>query len=73
LKSDEYRKKVAIAVVEGLASQYGLRKKAAPKPEPKPDSKTIYRVQIGAYADKKNAESLVAELKKKGHTAIIVE
>ena len=33
----------------------------------------IYRVQVGAYSAKTNADLLAAELKKKGYQAIIVE
>lgn len=75
LKSDAYRKKVALAIVVGLAAQYRLKKKiiVVPKPEIKPITKaTLYHVQVGAYTDKKNAENLVAELKKKGYPAVIV-
>lgn len=34
---------------------------------------TIYRVQTGAFKDKKNAEALVKELKEKGYEAIIAK
>lgn len=38
----------------------------------KPSEKTkIYRVQVGAYKDKANAEKLVTELKKKGYEAFV--
>ncbi|MFT8319358.1 MAG: N-acetylmuramoyl-L-alanine amidase [Bacillus sp. (in: firmicutes)] len=78
LKSDAYRKKVARAVVDGLADQYNLKKKNKPKPapkkdEPKKDSKSIHKVQVGAFADEQNAEKLAAELKKKGYPVHIVE
>jgi N-acetylmuramoyl-L-alanine amidase len=76
LKSDSYRKKCAEAIVQGLVEHYKLKKKAAAKPAPaKPatsNKKEVYRVQVGAFNDKKNAERLVAELKKKGYPAIIV-
>lgn len=38
--------------------------------KPKPTGK-LYRVQVGAYTDKKNADRLAAELKAKGYQAII--
>lgn len=73
LKSDAYRQKVALAIVEGLAAQYGLKKKVVdPKPPSNPSDK-VYRVQVGAFADKKNAEAIAAELKKKGYSANIVK
>lgn len=40
-----------------------------PKTVPK---KPIHRVQVGAFADKNNAEKLADELKKKGYQAIVV-
>lgn len=39
----------------------------------KPTTKTIYRVQVGAYSVKKNAEAMKDKLKKAGFDAIIVE
>ena len=32
----------------------------------------IYRVQVGAFKSKANAEKLVSELKSKGYQAIII-
>lgn len=47
----------------------------APKPvtPPTTPSKTIYRVQVGAYSDKANADRMAAELKAKGYPAIVIE
>lgn len=78
LKSDSYRQKVANAIVEGLAAFYKLKKKSAPKPSSKPEkpegqSDKVYRVQVGAFKDKKNAERLAAELKKKGYPVYITD
>jgi len=75
LKSDSYRKKCAEAIVQGLVEHYKLKKKAAAKPAPaKPaaSNQKVYRVQVGAFADRKNAERLAEELKKKGYTVVIV-
>ncbi len=52
------------AIVDGLACYYGMTKIPLPA-EPKPAS--FYRVQVGAFNDKKNAEALRAELVKKGY------
>lgn len=38
-----------------------------------PKGTTIYRVQVGAYSKKANAENMMNQLKKKGFDAIIVE
>lgn len=67
---DEYSKQVAYATMEGIARVAGLKKKAAPAPAPDPD--TVYRVQVGAFRSKQNAERLRDELKKKGYDAFIV-
>lgn len=37
------------------------------------DSETLYRVQIGAYSNRSNAERLVKELKLKGYDSFIVK
>ncbi len=37
------------------------------------EEKKLYRVQVGAFANKDNAKRLVSELKGKGYDAIIVE
>jgi N-acetylmuramoyl-L-alanine amidase len=75
LKSEDYRKKVAGVIVEALAAQYGLKKKPAPKPVQKASapSGTLYKVQVGAFSDKANAERLAAELKNKGYSTYIVK
>ncbi|MDR0872810.1 MAG: N-acetylmuramoyl-L-alanine amidase [Prevotellaceae bacterium] len=39
----------------------------------KAETGVLYKVQVGAFAEKKNAEKLVAELKTKGYTTIIIE
>lgn len=38
-----------------------------------PASSTMYKVQVGAFSNKANAEKLMNELKGKGYSAIIVE
>ena len=39
---------------------------AEPQPEVKPAEKTIYRVQVGAYHVKANAEAMLEKLKAAG-------
>lgn len=80
LKSDQYRTIVANALVDAIVEAYKLEKVAptppppapAPKPAP-PVSKTIYRVQVGAFGDRSNAENLLKDLKAKGFDGVIVE
>lgn len=70
LKTDAYRKKCATAIVNGLVSVYKLKPKAKPV-QPKPTG--IFKVQVGAFGDKANAEKLAAELKKKGYPVLVVQ
>lgn len=64
--TDDYAQKCAKAIVEVLVSIGKLSK----KPEPQPG--TLYRVQVGAFIDKTNAERLMAELRAKGYRPFIV-
>ncbi|WMV75295.1 N-acetylmuramoyl-L-alanine amidase [Geobacillus thermodenitrificans] len=72
LKSEQFLLQVAHGHVQGIAKVFGLKKKASSStPEQKPTG-VLYRVQVGAFANRENAERLVEELKKKGYPAIIV-
>lgn len=62
--SDAFAKAVGNAYVEVIAEKAGLEK-AAPAPEPE-QTETLYRVQVGAYRKKANAEAMLAKLKKAG-------
>jgi N-acetylmuramoyl-L-alanine amidase len=68
MRSAEYQKRAAKAVVESLASQYKLKK----KPAGSPTTNALYRVQVGAFSDINRAKGLVEELNAKGYPAIIV-
>jgi len=59
--TDDYSKLVAYATMEAIAEVAGLKKKTTNS-----DSKVIYRVQIGAYSKKENAEAQLAKAKKAG-------
>lgn len=61
-------KKMASAIVKGLTDQVV---KEQQKVEEKKEE-TTYRVQCGAYNERKNAEELVKKLKKAGFDATIV-
>jgi len=69
LKSEQFLLQVAHGHVQGIVKAFGLQKK--PPAPPKDDGK-LYRVQVGAFGDRKNAERLAEELKKKGYPAVIV-
>lgn len=67
--TDEYADKVATACVEVIVAQGKLTKKVIKE---EPVSEKIYRVQVGAYSKKANAEAMVKKLKNDGYDAIIV-
>lgn len=54
----EKQKKLAAAYAKGIVNYLGVKK-------------PIYRVQVGAFYDKANAEKLAAELRDKGYQTII--
>lgn len=66
--SEQHAKRCATAIVEVIVKRAGLKKKAA-STETKTDK--LYRVQVGAFSNKANAEKLAAELKAKGYSTII--
>lgn len=66
-------KKLGIAYAEATAEAAGLDKKAvAPAPAPV-DSNVVYRVQVGAYGNKANAEDMQKKLAAAGFDGIIVK
>ncbi len=69
MRTSEYQKKSAKAVVEGIVAQYGLVK----KPVENPSASIFYRVQVGAFTDINLANGLVEELKAKGYPAILIK
>ena len=60
--TEKYADQCAEAIVKVLVKRGGLEKK----------SSTIYRVQVGAYSDIKNAEAMQKKLKAAGYDAIII-
>ncbi|KQL53079.1 cell wall hydrolase [Heyndrickxia shackletonii] len=72
LKSKIYQKTCAEAIVKGIADQYHLKKEDVKTTNP-PVKKKQYRVQIGAFEKKENAQDLIKELKEKGYDPILVE
>ena len=63
--SEDYADKCAAAITEVIVKKGGLKKKE--------EKKILYRVQVGAFYVKENAEALSAELKKKGYKPLIKE
>lgn len=66
--SEKYADQCATAIVEVLVKRGGLTKKPTASTSGK-----LYRVQTGAFSDKKKAEAQVADLKAAGFDAIIKE
>lgn len=65
----EHTQDIAVAIAKGLCNHYGVKyipANAEPQPEVKPAEKTIYRVQVGAYHVKANAEAMLEKLKAAG-------
>lgn len=69
LKSEQFLLQVAHGHAQGIVKAFGLKKKATTQPK---DYGKLYRVQVGAFSDRKNAERMADELKKKGYPTIIV-
>ncbi|OSX53674.1 N-acetylmuramoyl-L-alanine amidase [Anoxybacillus ayderensis] len=70
LKNEAFLQAVGEAHARGVAKFLGLGEKQ--KTQQKPSGGKLYRVQVGAFSDRKNAERLAEELKKKGYPAVIV-
>lgn len=75
LKDKKYREGMYECVIRAVCREEGVTYKPIEQPKPKPQEapKGLYKVQVGAYADKKNAERLDAELKSKGYATYIVQ
>lgn len=67
LKSNEFREKCSIAYSKGILNYLGL------KWVDEITENKLYKVQVGAFGIKENAEALEKELKKNGYSTIIVE
>lgn len=65
----ENSEQIGEKIAEGVCKHYGV--KYIPKPVEKPTK--LYRVQVGAYTSKPNADAMVEMLKAAGFTALIVE
>lgn len=65
---DAELKALGIAYAEAAAQYLGLEKKAAPEPE----TTVLYRVQVGAYANRDNAEAMRQKLAAAGFDGILV-
>ena len=60
----------AIAITKGILNYYGMTYETE-NTQNVTNTEKLYRVQVGAYKNKSNAENMVQELKKKGYSAYI--
>lgn len=65
LKSSTFLNKLAKGHAEGIAKIFSLKRKTST------DKETFYRVIVGSYVDRKNAEAQVTALQKKGIDSFI--
>ena len=67
LSSDNFLEQVAQGHAKGIIAFLGLKKKAAAfAAKPETAQGTLYKVQIGAFAKKENADNLLKQAKAKG-------
>lgn len=76
LSNPEFQEKCALAIARGIGKVIGVEI-AQPTPPQKPpqapaDGNVIYKVQVGAFSQRENAERLAAELRSKGYNTYIV-
>lgn len=73
MHSEAFQKECADAIAKGVAEQYKLVKKETTPPAktpPKASPTGLYKVQVGAFEDQKNADDLIKRLKASGYDAI---
>lgn len=68
IDTEAERKTMGEAIAKGILKTLGITE----KPKTETTSNVIYRVQVGAYSVKANAEKMQAKLKADGYSAIIV-
>jgi len=67
-----HAEKTALAILRFLVEQFEL-KQIVKEPAPTEKPGTTYRVQVGAYSVKANAEAMQKKLKASGYDATIVQ
>lgn len=65
------QKAFGVAYAKAILEYFGIAYKAPVTTTTTSSSDTLYRVQVGAFKVKENAEKLVAELESKGYSAFI--
>lgn len=67
LQTSSFRLTCAKAIVDAIVKYYQLKKTKSTR------SSSLYKVQVGAFSTKQNAETLAKELKSKGFDTLIVK
>jgi len=67
LKDDSFLDRIAQGHVLGLERFLGLKRKL----ERPPQTEKLYKVQVGAFSERKNADELVNDLERMGHKPFI--
>lgn len=73
LRSASYRRICAVAIVNGLREQYRLKLSGGSSGGATFPGKSLFRVQVGAFHERKNAEQLAERLHKDGYEVFIKE
>ncbi|HJV16542.1 MAG TPA: N-acetylmuramoyl-L-alanine amidase [Bacillales bacterium] len=68
MRTEDFQKKCAEAIVKGIAEQYHLVEKVS---KPPAQISGLYKVQVGVFQDLANAEELTKKLKSSGFDAFI--
>lgn len=74
----EHTTDIGEAIAKGLCKYLGAAyvpaaRQEAPKPAETTQGDTLYRVQVGAFAVRANAEKMLDRLKKAGFSEFVVE
>ena len=71
----QHTTEIGEAIAKGLCRYLGAAyvPAQAEKPAPQPKGDGLFRVQVGAFANRDNAEKMLARLKKAGFTGFIAE
>lgn len=73
LMSDTNLRKLAEAEAKVIADHFGLKKQTSTSTTQSNNKpKTLYKVQVGAYSNKSNADQMLAKLKKAGFDGIVI-
>lgn len=67
------QKSMGEAIAKGILKTLGIAWQAEQTAEPDVETKALYRVQVGAYAKRQNAEDMRKRLTAAGFSAMIVE